>query len=93
MITEETRLRLAADATFQSLGPGENTVILSLNSGHLHTCNETTAAFLGALVQEQTLGVIIDRLHGEFDISRETLARDLAALAEKLIAEKIVEPA
>jgi transcriptional antiterminator len=93
MLSEETRLRLATDATHQSLGPGEDTVILSLSSGHLYTCNETTASMLKALAKEQTLGQLIDHLQEEFDVPRETLARDLTELTEKLIAEKLVEPA
>jgi hypothetical protein len=93
MLSEETRLRLATDATHQSLGPGEDTVILSLSSGHLYTCNETTAAMLKALDKERTLGQLIDYLQEEFDVPREKLARDLTELTEKLIAEKLVEPA
>jgi hypothetical protein len=93
MLSDDTRLRLAADTTHQSLGPGENTVILSLSSGYLYTCNETTEAFLIALDGRRTFGQAIDRLREEFDVPRETLVRDLSALVEKLLAEKIVETA
>jgi hypothetical protein len=93
MITDETRLRLAGDATHQSLGSGEDTVILSLKSGHLYTCNETTAAFLRALEARPTLAEAVDRLFEQFDVPRNRLRQDLATIAERLIAEGIVETA
>jgi hypothetical protein len=48
-LSQHARLKLANDVTFQSLGPGEETVVLSLNSGYLYTGNETTEAFLRKL--------------------------------------------
>ena len=43
------RLRVAEDVTFQTMGPGEQTVVLCMASGQLYTCNETTRAFLQAV--------------------------------------------
>ena len=89
-LSPATRLRLADDVTFQSLGPGEETVVLSLSSGYLYTCNETTAAFLRGLDGRQTLAAVIDRLFGEFQVSREQLERDMTELAGKLLEEKLL---
>jgi len=83
-------LRLADDVTFQSLGPGEETVVLSLNSGYLYTCNETTAAFLRGLDGKQSLAAVIDSLFNEFQVSRATLSKDMTALAAKLLEEKLL---
>ena len=47
MIAENARLRLADDVTFQSVA-ADQTVVLSLDSGQLYTCNETSAALLSA---------------------------------------------
>jgi len=89
-LSQNARLRLADDVTFQSLGPGEETVMLSLNSGYLYTCNETTAAFLRGLDGRQSLAAVIDTLFNEFQVPRETLSRDMTALAAKLLEEKLL---
>jgi pyrroloquinoline quinone biosynthesis protein D len=89
-LSQSVRLRLADDVTFQSLGPGEETVMLSLNSGYLYTCNETTAAFLRGLDGRQSLAAVIDMLFNEFQVPRETLSRDMTALAAKLLDEKLL---
>ena len=89
-LSQNARLRLADDVTFQSLGPGEETVVLSLNSGYLYTCNETTAAFLRGLDGKKSLAAVIDSLFDEFEVSRETLGKDMTALAAKLLEEKLL---
>ena len=90
MATMDTRLRLAEDVTFQSVGSGENeTVVLSLESGVFYTCNETTAAFLKA-ADGKPLGQIVEVLQGQFDVSREKLEADLMELADRLLREKLI---
>jgi len=89
-LSRNTRLKLADDVTFQSLGPGEETVVLSLNSGYLFTCNETTDAFLRKLDGERPLAVVIDLLFEEFQVSREALSADMMELAAKLLEEKLI---
>ena len=89
-LSQNGRLKLADDVTFQSLGPGEETVVLSLNSGYLYTCNETTAAFLRGLDGWQPLAAVIDRLDNEFQVARETLITDMTELAAKLLEEKLI---
>ena len=89
-LSHDARLRLADDVTFQSLGPGEETVVLSLNSGYLYTCNETTAAFLQELDGRHPLAAVIDRLFDEFQVSREALSKDMTELAAKLLEEKLI---
>ena len=90
VLSQNARLRLADDVTFQSLGPGEETVVLSLNSGYLYTCNDTTAAFLRGLDGKKSLAAVIDSLFNEFEVSRETLSKDMTTLATKLLEEKIL---
>lgn len=85
-----TRLRLAQDVSYQSLGPGEQTVLLSLTSGYLYTCNETTAAFLDALDGDRTFGRVIGMLLEEFEVAPEELRADMAELVEQLMAEGLI---
>jgi len=90
MMGESARLALAEDAAYQSLGEGQETVLLSLKSGYLYTCNETTERFLRSLDGQRTLGQVVDLLLSEYEVSREELAADLSALAEQLLAEKLI---
>ncbi|MBN2133627.1 MAG: PqqD family protein [Sedimentisphaerales bacterium] len=90
MISETTLLRRADDVTYQSLGPEEDTVILSLRTGQLHTCNETTRALLDALDRPHRFDEIVDRLLQQYDVTREKLAEDMTSLAASLLREGIV---
>ena len=90
MIADQSRFILADDVTFQSMGPGEDTVVLSLGSGYLFTCNETSESFLRALGAGKTFTEIVDELAEEYDVPKSRLQADLAALAEKMLAEKLI---
>ena len=90
MLPEVAKIMLAPDVSFQSLGPGQETVLLSFKSGYLYTCNETTEAFLRKVDGRKTLGEVVDMILQEYDVPREVLLRDMAALAEKLAAEKLL---
>lgn len=83
-------IRLAGDVTYQSLGDGEDTVILSLGSGELYTCNETTTAFLAELDGSRTLEDIIAVLGEQYDAPEEQLRADFTALAEELEREGLI---
>lgn len=91
MIDASVRLALREDVAHQSLGEGQETVVLSLKSGYLYTCNETAERFLAALEGRRTFGEVVDLLESEYDVSREALAADLSVLAEELLAEKLIE--
>ncbi len=87
---ETIRLALSDDVAHQSMGEGQDAVVLSLKSGYLYTCNETTERFLKTLDGRRTLGEVIDLLEGEYEVPREELAADLAALAQQLLDEKLI---
>ena len=70
--------------------PGQDTVVLSLDTGQLYTCNETAAALLSAVDGERTFGEIVDLLAGEFEVSREQLRGDLDRLVDELIREHLL---
>jgi hypothetical protein len=89
-VSDSSRLAMADGVTSETLGPGQDTVVLSLRSGYLYTCNTTTAAFLKALDGRRTFAQVVDLLHEQFEVPRETLHRDLSALAAKLLAEKLI---
>lgn len=91
MIEDATVFALAEGISYQPLGAGEGAVILTIGSGQLYTCNDTTAAFLGVVDGKRTFGEVVEDLHATFDVSRDALYRDLAELAETLMAEGIVQ--
>ena len=90
MPSDDSIPRLASDITHQSMGPRADTVILSLASGWIYTCNETTADFLNAVDGRRTFGQIVDVLAATYDVSRPTLREDLANLADRLVTEKLL---
>jgi hypothetical protein len=90
MLSERTRLRLAQDVTYQSLGPGEQTVLLSLTTGYLYTCNETATALLDALDGKRPFGQVLDCLLEQFDVAREDLRADMESLVEDLMGEGLI---
>lgn len=89
---KDAPLRLADDVTFQAVGGSEDdTVVLSLKSGYLYTCNGVTASVLTALQEGQaTLGELADRLMAIYDVDRPQLEADLAELADKLLDEELI---
>jgi len=89
-MNEQVLLRRAEDVTYQSLGPGEDTVILCLRTGQLHTCNETTRAFLDALDQPRTFQGVFERLFEQYEVPPEKLRADMTRLLEDLLREGIV---
>ncbi len=88
---EGTRvLRLSKGIAFQNLGHGEGAVVLEIESGQLHTCNDTTAEFLAALDGTRDFDAAVADLEQKFDADLDVLRADLAALAERLIAQGII---
>ena len=87
--TQSTILALTPVASFQSLGDGA--VILLTDSGQMHTCNETTEMFLGAVDGKRSIADIIDVALKEFEVDRETLRADFLALAADLANQGIVK--
>ena len=89
-LTDQSRLRLSEDVTFQSMGGDEQTVILSLSSGFLYTCNGITCSFLQVIDAERTFGEILDELTDEYEVSRDLLRKDLTSITEMMLSEKLI---
>jgi pyrroloquinoline quinone biosynthesis protein D len=87
-VASETVLRLADDASVQHVGDGA--VVLLARSGQLYTCNGTTEAFLDKVDGARSLDQIVGLLSAEFEIDKDTLDQDMAALASDLLSEGIL---
>jgi coenzyme PQQ synthesis protein D (PqqD) len=81
---------LSRNVSFQTLGEGEGAVVLTINTGQLHTCNDTTAAFLSALDGRRTFDMVVVELENMFEVEPKELRADLAALAVRLIGEGVI---
>jgi hypothetical protein len=90
MIANDTGISLSEDVVFQSLGDGLETVVVSLGTGFLYSCNDTTKAFLESLNGKKTLVEIVRELASVFAVSEDKLQEDLRMLAERLLAEGLI---
>lgn len=91
MIDSTRVFKLAAKTAVQQLGDGEGAVILELDTGQLHTCNDTTAAFLAHVDGARTFASLVDTLEDVFEVDSEQLRADLSQLAENLHAKGLIE--
>jgi Coenzyme PQQ synthesis protein D (PqqD) len=93
MLTIDTRLCLGEDVVFQSLGDGHETVLVSLKTGYLYSCNDTTRTFLEAVDGKKTLAEIGRELLAVFKVSEDRVIADLRLLADRMLAEGLVSVA
>ena len=90
MIDGNQVFSLSTNVSFQSLGIGEGAVVLTLGSGELHTCNDTTAAFLSALDGRRTFDMAVEELEKEFEVDPRVLRADLSELAGNLLSAGVI---
>ena len=90
MIDDTQVLSMAKGVSFQNLGAGEGAVVLTIATGQLYTCNDTTAHFLAAIDGIRSFASIVASLLQTFDAPIDELRSDMSALAEQLIADGII---
>ena len=90
MLNEHAILRRAEDVTYQSLGENQDTVILSLDTGQLYTCNLTAEDFLSAVDGTRSFADIVELLAQQFDAPRQQIQEDMKSLAEQMIKEGLI---
>ena len=90
MIDESRILDMNEGISRQILGAGEGAVVLTIATGQLYTCNDTTAQFLDSIDGKRTFGEIIDALGRSYGAPRDQLRTDFSELAEQLITDGII---
>jgi hypothetical protein len=63
---------------------GDETVILNLKNGEYFGLEAAGSRIWQLLTAGMTLAEVCERVEGEYDVERETLERDILALAEQL---------
>jgi len=87
------RFKVAEGVNYQSLGDGEDGVVLSLASGHLYRCNHTAIAVLDLLRTCPTVDGVIAEFARLFAVDTEQARADVASLVDHLVNERLVEKA
>jgi hypothetical protein len=77
------------NTTWKALASG--IVLLDLSSGSYHLLNETASTIWQSIVDEKTVGEIVDGLVAEYDCTREVAATDVDELLDHLVAENLLE--
>lgn len=88
---DETRLKLHEDICIQEMGPEEKTVVLSLETGDLYTCNDTTCEILRIVeTAPRTFNEITEEMLRRYDVRRDRLEDDLRAIIQHALEEKLI---
>lgn len=90
MVAGTTVFSIGKNVSLQRLGNGEGAVLLDVKSGQLHTCNDTTVAFLSALDGNRTFDMVVAELVETFDVAEDVLRKDLSNLAQELVREGLI---
>ena len=90
MIAPTTMITLNEGMSVQDLGENEGAVVLSVATGQLFTCNDTTADVLRAAQQGTSFDTLITRLLGIYEVEEAELRSDIAAILRQLADEGIV---
>ena len=90
MIEGKRIFTMSSNTSIQGLGGGEGAVVLAVDTGQLHTCNDTTAAFLTALDGKRTFDLAVAELQKQFDVDHDELRADLTEIAAQLLDEGII---
>ena len=84
------RLQLAPGVSYQSLGEGEDGVLLCMQSGYLFRCNATAVAILDALREMPTRDEILDRFAKQCRMPQEKVRGDLLRFIDDLDAQHLI---
>ena len=87
------RFELAIGVNFQSLGAGEDGVLLSMESGVLYRCNGTAVDILDILRERPTFEQLCGQLAMRFEIDESRADTDLSAFLEQMLEEGLITKA
>lgn len=84
------RIQLAPGVNYQSLGKGEDGVLLCMQSGYLFRCNATAIAILDALREMPTRDEVLERFAKHCRMPLERVRGDLVRFIDELQAQHLI---
>ncbi len=87
----DTPLKVSEEAHCARLG--EQIIVADMRSGRYFGLDDVGALVWSLLEERATPGAIVDRVHAEYDVSREVLERDVDRLLDDLVDRRLVEVA
>jgi hypothetical protein len=88
IVAGDTVLRAADDVLRRNAG--DETVLLDLGSEEFYGLDGAGARAFELLERPQSLDDVIDTVHREYDVDRDTLAADLHTLVRELIERNLL---
>ena len=85
----DTPLRISGKAHCARLG--DQIIVADMRSGRYFGLDDVGAMVWSLIEERSTPGVIVDRVHAEYDVSRDVLERDVDRLLDDLIERRLVE--
>ena len=82
-------LKISAKAHCARLG--DQIIVADMRSGRYFGLDDVGAMVWGLIEKRSTPGVIVDRVHAEYDVSRDVLERDVDRLLDDLLQRRLVE--
>ncbi len=88
-MTLNDRVAIPEDVVFQKVG--EETVLLNLEGGVYYGLDPVGSRFWELLLEGGSLRAAFERMVEEYDVTPETLERDLLRLAQELAAKGLIK--
>ena len=70
---------------------GNQTILADMRSGRYLGLDEVATSVWALIQQHATRGAIVDRVHADYDVPRDVLARDVDRLLDDLLERQLVE--
>ena len=87
----DTPLKISGKAHCARLG--DQIIVADMRSGRYFGLDDVGAMVWGLIEERTTPAVILDRVHAEYDVSRDVLERDVDRLLDDLLQRRLVEVA
>ena len=85
----DTPLKVSEKAHCARLG--NQIIVADMRSGRYFGLDDVGATVWTLIEERATRGAIVDRVHAEYDVSRDVLERDVDRLLEDLLQRRLVE--
>lgn len=89
-MSDDQRLSLAAGVNYQTLGPNEDAVLLSMESGYLYRCNGSAVQILDLMAERPTIAELRSKFAAQAGIAPSKVDTDVDAFIEDLVAEQLI---